>query len=234
LVNPQGDRTTFSYDAAGRRTLTELTNGTRASYTYDAASRVQQLYNLKADGSVILGLTYEHDPVGNPTSMLESSGDRVTWTYDAADRLTREQRSGPSAYDTTCTYDPLGNRLVKDASGALTTSTYDLANQLVTSQDAAGTTTYTYDMAGQPAIVEQPTGQRTTTTWDDQNRQTGVLLPDGSATNTYRFDGLRYSKQEPQATTKFLWDFNNYLAETDDQDDVQGPSTPTSRNRTAT
>jgi YD repeat-containing protein len=131
-----------------------LTNGTRTSYTYDAASRVQQLYNLKADGSVILGLTYDHDPVGNPTGMLESSGDRVTWSYDPADRLTREQRSGPSAYDTTYTYDPLGNRLVKDASGALTTSTYDLANQLVTSEDANGVTTYTYDLAGNLHIVE--------------------------------------------------------------------------------
>jgi YD repeat-containing protein len=98
LINPQGDRTTFSYDSAARRTLSELANGTRASYTYDAASRVQQLYNLTADGSVILGLTYDHDPVGNPTSMLESTGDRVTWTYDATDRLTREQRSGESAY----------------------------------------------------------------------------------------------------------------------------------------
>jgi hypothetical protein len=61
-----------------------------------------------------------------------------------------------------------------------------------------------------------------------------VLLPDGSAvTNTFRFDGLRYSKQEPQATTKFLWDFNNYLAETDARTKSK-PSTPTSRNRTAT
>jgi hypothetical protein len=49
-----------------------------------------------------------------------------------------------------------------------------------------------------------------------------VLLPDGSSvTNTFRFDGLRYSKQEPQATTKFLWDVNNYLAETDAADEIQ-------------
>ncbi|MCL4202819.1 MAG: hypothetical protein KJ000_10000 [Pirellulaceae bacterium] len=145
----------------------------------------------------------------------------MTWTYDATNRLNREQRSGSSAYDTTYTYDPLGNRLVKDASGVLTTSTYDLANQLVTSQDANGATTYTYDLAGNLHIVEHATGQRTTTTWDDQNRQTGVLFPDGSAvTNTFRFDGLRYSKQEPQATTKFIWDFENYLAETDDQDEL--------------
>ncbi|MCL4202821.1 MAG: hypothetical protein KJ000_10010 [Pirellulaceae bacterium] len=205
-----------------RQTQTELTDGACTSYTYDAASRVQQLYNLKADGSVILGLTYDHDPVGNPTSMLESSGDRVTWTYDATDRLTREQRSGPSGYDTGYTYDPLANRLVKDASGALTTSTYDLGNQLVTSQDAKGVTTYTYDLAGNLHIVEQPTGQRTTTTWDDQNRQTAVLQPTGAiTTNTFRFDGLRHSKQEPQSTTKFLWDVNNYLTETNAADEIQ-------------
>jgi RHS repeat-associated protein len=222
LSHSFGDRRTFAHQAAGRRTLTELANGARTSYTYDAASRIQQLCNLKADGSVILGLTYEHDPVGNPTSMLESSGDLVTWTYDATDRLTREQRSGPSAYDTTYSYDPLGNRLVKDASGAMTTSTYDLANQLVTSQDANGATTYTHDLAGNLHIVEQPTGQRTTTTWDDQNRQTAVLQPTGAiTTNTFRFAGLRYSKQEPQSTSKFLWDVNNYLAETDTDDDIQ-------------
>jgi RHS repeat-associated protein len=222
LVNPQGDRTTFSYDAAGQRTLTELANGTRASYTYDGASRVAQLYNLKADDSVIVGLTYQHDTAGNPVGMVESSGDRVTWTYDATDRLTREQRSGAVGYDTTYTYDPLGNRLLKDASGALTTYAYDLANQLTTSQNATGVTTYTYDLAGNLQVVEQPTGQRTTNTWDDQNRQTSVLMPAGGiVTSAYRFDGLRHEKAEPQSVTKYIWDFQNYLAETDQQDDIQ-------------
>jgi RHS repeat-associated protein len=222
LVNPQGDRTTFSYDAGGRRMLTELANGTRASYTYDGASRVTELYNLKADDSVILGLTYEHDSVGNPIAMLESSGDRVTWTYDATDQLTREQRSGAVGYDTTYAYDSLGNRLLKEASAALTTYAYDLANQLTTSQDASGVTTYTYDLAGNLRIVEQPTGQRTTTTWDDQNRQTRVLLPAGGiVTSAYRFDGLRHEKAEPQRVTKYIWDFQNYLAETDLADTVE-------------
>ena len=146
----------------------------------------------------------------------------MTRTYDATNQLTSQRRSSAWAYDQADTYDALGTRPLEDASGALTTSMYDLANQLVTSQHAAGATTYTHDLAGNLHIVEQPTGQRTTTTWDDQNRQTGVLLPDGSAvTNTYRFDGLRYSKQGPQATTRFLWDVNNYLAETDADDEIQ-------------
>jgi len=33
LINPQGDRTTYSYDSASRRTVKRLANGTRASCT---------------------------------------------------------------------------------------------------------------------------------------------------------------------------------------------------------
>lgn len=158
--------------------------------------------------------------------MLESSGDRVTWTYDATDRLTREQRSGASAYDTTYTYDPLGNRLVKEASGVPTTYAYDSGNQLTNSQDPSGLTTYTYDLTGNLQVVEQPSGQRTTNTWDDQNRQTRVLLPAGGVvTSAYRFDGLRHEKAESEGVIKYIWDFNNYLAETDDRNEIQAVCT---------
>jgi len=34
------ERTSFTHDAAGRRTLKKLANGTRASFTYDAADRL--------------------------------------------------------------------------------------------------------------------------------------------------------------------------------------------------
>ena len=222
LLNPQGDRTTFSYDVDGRRTRRELADGTRASYTYDVASRLSEVYNFKSDDSVIAGFAYEYDAAGNRTSVLESGGDRVTWTYDAANRLTRERRSGASAYDTTYTYDALGNRLVKEASGARTTSTYDLANQLQTSEDSSGVTTYAYDSAGNLNVVEQPSGELTTSVWDDQNRQTNVLSPDGAITTcTYRFDRLRYSNEDSEGTTKYIWDFHNYLAETDENNAMQ-------------
>ena len=58
--------------------------------------------------SVIVGFAYDYDAAGNRTGVLESGGDRVTWTYDAANRLTREQRSGASAYDMAYTYDRAG------------------------------------------------------------------------------------------------------------------------------
>ena len=171
---------------------------------------------------MIVGFAYDYDPAGNRTGVLESGGDRVTWTYDAANRLTREERSGASAYDMAYTYDPLGNRLVKEASGARTTSTYDLASQLRTSQDSSGVTTYTYDLAGNLTVVQEPSGERTTRVWDDQNRQTSVLSPGGAITTcTYRFDGLRASKEDSAGTKKHLWDFSNYLAETDEDNELQ-------------
>src|SRR3990172_2030038 len=222
LSNPQGDCTTFSYDADGRRIRKELANGSRASYSYDLASQVSQVYNFKSDSSVIVGFTYGYDAAGNRTGVLESGGDRVTWTYDAANRLTREQRSGASAYDMAYTYDALGNRLLKEAPGAGTTSTYDLASQLRTSQDSSGVTTYAYDLAGNLTLVQEPSGQRTTRVWDDQNRQTSVLSPGGAITTcTYRFDGLRASKEDSAGTRKHLWDFQNYLAETDEDNELQ-------------
>jgi YD repeat-containing protein len=40
LQNPWNERTSFTHDAAGRRTLKKLANGTRASFTYDGADRL--------------------------------------------------------------------------------------------------------------------------------------------------------------------------------------------------
>ena len=37
VINPQWDRTTYGYDPAGRRSVKKLANGTRASFTYHAA-----------------------------------------------------------------------------------------------------------------------------------------------------------------------------------------------------
>ena len=57
--------------------------------------------------------------------------------------------------------------------------------------------------AGNLHVVEQASGQRTTSIWDDQNRQTRVLLPAGGiVTSAYRFDGLRDEKLESEGVTK--------------------------------
>ena len=61
-----------------------------------------------------------------------------------------------NAYNTTYTYDAVGNRLVERQGAARTTSTYDAANQLETAVDGTGTTTYTYDNAGNLSVASAP------------------------------------------------------------------------------
>jgi len=139
----------------------------------------------------------------NRTRVIEASGVRVTWTYDAANRLTREQRSGASAYDRQSTFDAANNRTVWNVDGVRTTSTFDGSNQLLTSTTPSGRS-------------------RTTSVWDDQNRRVQVLLPNSQiVTNTYRDDSLRYTKQDSKGTTKFIWDENRYLAETNATNEIQ-------------
>jgi hypothetical protein len=70
--------------------------------------------------------------------------------------------------------------------------------------------------------VLEPTGDRTTTTWDYENKTTLVELPSGVRnTMAYDTEGLRIKLEESAGTKKFIWDQQNYLAETDENNDTQ-------------
>ncbi len=223
LVNPDGDATTFTRDAANRPTLQQMANGTSASMIYDAADRLENLINLRANGDVISSFGYQYDNANNRTGVLEANNDHVTWAYDAANQLRNEARSGVLApYNITHTWDPVGNRLYKDdlVTGH-TTSTYDAANQLQTSQDSTGTTTFTFDLTGNQQLEQSPTGLITTNVWDMENRLVGVALPGGVPnTMAYNGDSQRVLLQDSSGTKKFVMDGQAYLLETDDSNNI--------------
>ena len=82
-------------------------------------------------------------------------------------------------------------------------------------------TTYTYDQAGNLALVHVPGSVRTSYSWDDENRNTKPIIPGGAITTmAYRHDGLRVRKQTAAGTTKFIYDGQDYLLETDASDTV--------------
>jgi YD repeat-containing protein len=122
----------------------------------------------------------------------------------------------------TYTYDSTGNRLLKIHDGARTTSAYDAANQLRYMEDVSGRTTYTFDADGNQQGVLAPNGDRTTYVWDYENRMTSVRLPCAIRnTMTYEPEGLRVKLEESSGTKKFVWDEQNYLAETDASNHTQ-------------
>ena len=216
VINPLGERTTYAYDLNGRRTSVQLANGTRTSYVYDLGSRVQSVHTLKSDDSTVSKFEYEYDGNGRRTSVLEADGSRVTWTYDSISQVTSEWRTGMNPHRHTFTYDSVGNRTLKIEDGARTTLVYDACNQLLTSEDNTGTTTFTYDGNGNQTVVQKPNGDRTTQVWDYENRLIKTIQPSGGVTSmAYDADGLRLKKEDATGTKLFVWDDQNYLAETD-------------------
>ncbi|MBI3461750.1 MAG: hypothetical protein HY000_01625, partial [Planctomycetes bacterium] len=222
LVNPQDQRTTWTYDAAGRVTVQRLANTTRTSYTYDDANQVTRLLNTTSGGTTISSFDYAYDSVGNRTRVVEAGAIRVTWSYDNLYQLTRERRSGANSYDITYTYDAAGNRRTKLDNAITTTYSYDAANELRTLKDNTGTTTYAYDANGNQRTVQVGSGGITTYVWDYENHPTKVMLPTGTRnTFSYDADGKRVKKDDSAGTSKFLWDLENILLETDSSDLTQ-------------
>ena len=222
LVNPEGQTTSWQYDAASRVTATVMANGTLASNTYDNADQLLLLANMATSGTTLSSFNYTYNPVGNRTQVVEANGDVVTFGYDPTYQLTNETRSGANAYNISYTYDPVGNRTLLLNNGAATTSTYNAGNELVTSQTSAGVTTSTYDGDGNLLTSVASGNQWTTNTWDGENRLTQVALPSGIVDSfIYNGDGQRVQKQDSTGMTNHVWDGQNILLETNASNIIQ-------------
>ncbi|MEK7704452.1 MAG: hypothetical protein AAB426_05790, partial [Myxococcota bacterium] len=108
---PDGQSTTFAYDAAGRLTGVpgyvsavgynsrglpselDLANATSTLYTYDSRLRLGSLFTLAPQSTLLLGYGYAYDRVGNITASTDSRPDDGTpsasaeYHYDAYSRL---------------------------------------------------------------------------------------------------------------------------------------------------
>ena len=193
------NRTKFTYDDNGRRTTRRNPDGTRVSYSYDGANQTTQVIQRNSAGSVLQQLDYRYDDAGNRKVMIEGSGTaRVTWSYDNQNQLTGENRTGANAWRQTFTYDPAGNRTLKNIDGTRTTYSYDVANQLKYGQTGSSRTTFVYDPTGNQQIEIPAAGNRTTTTWNYENQPTLYQLASGGrVTMMYNGDNRRVEKQEP-------------------------------------
>jgi RHS repeat-associated protein len=218
LQNADSDRTSWTFDAAGRQTVQLLANGVRVCLAYDTADRLVRLSNLSSTGVTISSFHDTWDATMNRLNRVEADSTRVSWSYDTSYQLTRERRSGTTfAYDTTYAYDAASNRKLKINSGARTTVTVDAANQLVKSVSSAGTTTFAFDANGNQRLqIAAAGGGTTTNTWDFENRLTKVQLPSGIVnTLTFNGDGQRVQIQDSTGTTKQVYDGQKVVLETD-------------------
>lgn len=198
---PNGEESTFTFDAAGNLTSvtdpllhetiysydvdqhlvsTQLPDGTATNSGYDAAGRLTSAAQLDATGKTLRTAAWTYDADGNLASATDADTHTTTYQHDALGRLTSR---------------------VEPVTGSTSITTgygYDAAGQLTRSTDGNGNaTTYTYNPLGLLETEVEPgvagytsTADRTrTSTYDASGHLTGVNEP-GGVTQTLHYDAL--------------------------------------------
>ncbi|CAN5476162.1 hypothetical protein BH11ARM2_BH11ARM2_24510 [soil metagenome] len=125
LANRFSQTTSYAYDSLGRLSVRTLPNGSYATKTYDARSRVATVISRKPDTTTIRSHTYGYDDASQITS------DRIdtittSYGYDGAGQLTSESRTGYSAsYD----YDHNHNRTSRTVGSTTHDYAYDAGDK---------------------------------------------------------------------------------------------------------
>lgn len=197
----------WEYDADGHRTSFTDAYGTTTTYARDAAGQIT------AVGNPLLGeASFSYDAAGRMNSA--TAGDLVQeWAYrnGALSEHIRRDRSGDGAPDVTMIgRDGDGRITGLTRSGAVTRYGYDGAGQMVSAATTragkpespaevlaweyddggrllretvpGGSRIYGYDAAGQLLSVTEPDGSRTEYVHDGLGRRTRLIGPDGSWT----------------------------------------------------
>ncbi len=192
--DPDGNVTTYGYDADGRevsRTLPPYTPpGSSSAITAVSTSAYDGLGQLTSSADALGNTTtYAYDQLGDLTSQTAPDGSVASYTYDAdGERLSA---TGPTGAQTQATYDFLGRQLTAtqverytgSGTAAYTTNlSYGSGGWLSQSVTPDGATTLRgYDPAGELISVTDAAGNVTGYKYDGLGRQTAVVYPDGTS-----------------------------------------------------
>jgi RHS repeat-associated protein len=228
VTYPDGTTETYSYNRKNQ--VISLTNakanGTVISYfqyTYDDAGN--QLTKTEAKGTT----AYTYDSLSRLNSVTEPEGKVTSYTYDGAgNRKTETVQFGLIGSNTIYNYDNR-NRLISTVStgGAYTRYLYDNNGNLVSRTSgimksiSAGTDLTAEDLPIFNLIIKRDsengtgTGDITYYTYDNYNRMTGTKSRNTSATYRYNAQGYRALKTVNGETTKYLYEADKVVLETD-------------------
>ncbi len=196
-TNAAGDVTMWNYDGVGNVTSMTAPTTNVTTNTYDADDRETQVTD--GGGTVV---TYTYDAEGHRLTQTDGNGNTTTTTYDAIYRTTRV--TDPLGQNTTYAYDPVGNLLSTiDRNGNVTSDTYDAINRRTSMTDALGNTTkYHYDAVGNRTKVTDANGHAANYAYDGVNRLIRETDADGRSRNyTYDFVGNLTSRTDQNGVT---------------------------------
>lgn len=214
-LHTAGQTLRFSYDAAGREIERRIGENAVLAHAWDANHRMRSQTLVSSTGRQVQHRSYDYRADGVLTGIDDQLTGTRTFNTDRLGRVTAVQAVGWSEH---YAYDAAGNLV--DAAGPTTLpdaealGERDYAGTLI---QRAGNVRYEHDAQGRLVLCQQKRLSHKPNTWryfwDDEDRMTGVLTPDGTRWH-YRYDplGRRVAKQRLDAQgrvveqTDFLWD----------------------------
>jgi len=186
ITDPLGRTITRFVDPIGRLVRATNSLGQSSTYSYDALSRVTSA------ADAIGGTTsFTYDANSNVLTRTDAKNHTTTYTYDDMDRMTT--RTDPLARQTVYTYNATGHiATVTDRKEQSTTYVYDALDRLtLATYDDESTTEYTYDSGDRLTEVDDSVAGVITRDWDDLDKMTAEVSPEGSVAYTYDDAGRR-------------------------------------------
>jgi len=185
-----GNATTYTLDALGDVTLTNVTNpkGTltrQHSGVFDALGRV-----LQDIGGLGQTTKYTYDNNGNALTITDPDGNLTQKGFDALNRLSTVTDPAPGGV-TINTYDQHDRILtITDANNNITSYTYDgFGDKIQTASPDTRTTVYNYDSDGNLTQSTDASGAVANYTYDALDRVLTAKYPNDAAENvTYTYD----------------------------------------------
>ncbi len=201
-------RFTYSFDTVGNRSVMQIGDGGRFSYSYDAVNQLVSILNPYTEVT-----TLQYDSLGQETKRTLGNSSTISFVYDSVGRNTvieARKSDGTLHAMYTASYDAAGNRVtVAENGGIIVSYAYDNAYQLTNEQrnganaynntltfdgngnrltkvTASGTTTYTADSADRLTKIQPPSGSINTMTYDNNGNVT--LEQIGAVRDTYTWD----------------------------------------------
>jgi RHS repeat-associated protein len=196
MVNAAGDTTKTGYDPVGNVKSVTYPNLNVTTISYDPDNRPVQ----QSDSAGNVG-TLTFDPAGNITSLADGNGETatITFRYDAVNRVTSMKDplcNSPAravCRSTQFLYDAEGNQLsTADRNGNVENYSYDLINRPISVTNSIGNTSQSqYDGVGNLIQMTDGNGHMTTTKYDAVNRPISLTYADPSHnTVTWTYDNV--------------------------------------------
>lgn len=210
ITDQNGNSTTYTYDAAGRRISFIDAANRETRYTYDVRNRLTK--TTFADNTFV---ETTFDGMGRPLTSKDQEGRVTRFAYDEVGNLLSVTDANGATMQ--YTYDALKNLLSStDANGNATRFEYDALNRLIKRVLPLGMAElYTYDQVGNRVTRTDFRGKQTSYEFDPMNRLTArrpdPSLGEPAVLYSYTETGMRRSMIDASGATAYAYDQRDRL-----------------------